>query len=107
MSLNVPLKPVEKNWDCVIVEKAILNNIVYIEFLDVKKWQDYVEPGDELEQGSPMRRTSRNLDEEGGDVLPLGDGVLTRNLGLDVVVVVTKVKGLLLLNTGTLWTWTF
>jgi len=53
-----------------------------------------VEPGDELEQASPMRRTSRNLDEEGGgDILPLGDGVLTRNLGLDVVVVVTKVKG--------------
>ncbi|PSN57789.1 Cytoplasmic dynein 1 light intermediate chain 2 [Blattella germanica] len=56
---------------------------------DVKKWQDYVEPGDELEQGSPMRRTSRNLDEE-GEILPLGEGVLTRNLGLDVVVVVTK-----------------
>ena len=53
-----------------------------------------MEPGDELEQQSPMRMTSRNLDEEGGgDVLPLGDGVLTRNLGLDVVVVVTKVKG--------------
>lgn len=51
-----------------------------------------MEPGDELEQGSPMRRTSRNLDEEGGDILPLGDGVLTRNLGLDVVVVVTKVR---------------
>ncbi|KAJ9574697.1 hypothetical protein L9F63_008132, partial [Diploptera punctata] len=50
----------------------------------------YVEPGDELEQGSPMRRTSRNLDEEGEEILPLGDGVLTRNLGLDVVVVVTK-----------------
>ncbi|XP_067001575.1 cytoplasmic dynein 1 light intermediate chain 2 isoform X2 [Anabrus simplex] len=56
----------------------------------MKKWQDYVEPGDELEQGSPMRRTSRNLDDDEADVLPLGDGVLTRNLGLDVVVVVTK-----------------
>lgn len=53
-----------------------------------------MEPGDELEQGSPIRRTSRNLDEEGADVLPLGDGVLTRNLGLDVVVVVTKVRRL-------------
>jgi dynein light intermediate chain 1 len=71
--------------------------VACVKFLGVKKWQDYVEPGDELEQGSPMRRTSRNLDEEGGgDVLPLGDGVLTRNLGLDVVVVVTKVKGLCL-----------
>ncbi|KAK7789725.1 hypothetical protein R5R35_007293 [Gryllus longicercus] len=55
----------------------------------IKKWQDYVEPGDELEQGSPMRRTSRNLEDD-GEVLPLGEGVLTRNLGLDVVVVVTK-----------------
>jgi len=65
----------------------------------VKKWQDYVEPGDELEQASPMRRTSRNLDEEvGGDVLPLGDGVLTRNLGLDVVVVVTKTDYMLTLE---------
>nr|CAD7396024.1 unnamed protein product [Timema poppensis] len=56
----------------------------------VKKWQDYMEPGDELEQSSPIRRTSRNLEDDGGDIFPLGDGVLTRNLGLDIVVVVTK-----------------
>ncbi|XP_049815129.1 cytoplasmic dynein 1 light intermediate chain 2 isoform X1 [Schistocerca nitens] len=56
----------------------------------VKKWQDYMEPGDELEQGSPMKRTSRNLEEDANDILPLGEGVLTRNLGLDVVVVITK-----------------
>ncbi|XP_046398402.1 cytoplasmic dynein 1 light intermediate chain 2 isoform X1 [Ischnura elegans] len=65
-----------------------------------RKWQDYVEPGDELEPGSPLRRTSWNLDDldpvidgdQNGliDGLPLGQGVLTRNLGLDVVVVVTK-----------------
>ncbi|KAK4302662.1 hypothetical protein Pmani_025263 [Petrolisthes manimaculis] len=54
-------------------------------------WQDYVEPGDELEAGSPMKRSSRNL--EGGDdepVMPLPENVLTRNLGLHVIVVVTK-----------------
>nr|CAD7255984.1 unnamed protein product [Timema shepardi] len=61
----------------------------------VKKWQDYMEPGDELEQSSPIRRTSRNLEDDGGDIFPLGDGVLTRNLGLDVVVVVTKKRTLI------------
>lgn len=56
-------------------------------------WQDYVEPGDELEAGSPMKRSSRNL-EAGDDepVMPLPENVLTRNLGLHVIVVVTKVS---------------
>ena len=57
---------------------------------NVKKWQDYTEPGDELDPGSPLRRTSRNLDDETLDNLPLPEGVLTTNLGLDVVVVITK-----------------
>lgn len=54
-------------------------------------WQDYVEPGDELEAGSPMKRSSRNLENDDEPVLPLPDNVLTRNLGLHVIVVVTKV----------------
>jgi hypothetical protein len=76
----------------ICILKFVIYSLHLSSFVDVRKWQDYVEPGDELEQGSPMRRTSRNLDEEGGEILPLGDGVLTRNLGLDVVVVVTKVR---------------
>ena len=51
-----------------------------------------MEPGDELETAQ-LRRTSRHVDgeEEGMDhLLPLPEGVLTRNLGLDIVVVVTK-----------------
>jgi len=56
-----------------------------------KKWLDYVEPGDELDSAAALRRTSRNMDDEGEGLL-LGEGVLTRNLGLDVVVVVTKVQ---------------
>ncbi|KAJ8680935.1 hypothetical protein QAD02_016722 [Eretmocerus hayati] len=56
----------------------------------IKKWQDYTEPGDDLDPGSPMRRTSRNLEDESDDNLPLPDGVLTTNLGLDIVVVITK-----------------
>lgn len=58
--------------------------------LDIKKWQDYTEPGDELDPGSPLRRTSRNLDDDTAEGLPLPEGVLTTNLGLDVVVVITK-----------------
>lgn len=54
-------------------------------------WQDYVEPGDELEAGSPMKRSSRNLEGEDEPVLPLAENVLSRNLGLHVIVVVTKV----------------
>lgn len=59
-------------------------------------WQEYVEPGDELDQSSPMKRTSRNLsdgdfDGDLEDGSPLPEGTLTNNLGLDIVVVVTKV----------------
>lgn len=61
----------------------------------VQKWQRYTEPGDELEAtaSSPMKRSSRNLsdDLEEEEDSPLPDGVLTTNLGLDIVVVVTKV----------------
>ena len=65
----------------------------YFFSVDVRRWQEYVEPGDELETAQ-LRRTSRHVDgeEEGTDhLLPLPEGVLTRNLGLDIVVVVTKV----------------
>ena len=60
----------------------------------VKSWQEYVEPGDELDPSSPMKRSSRNFgeseDHDSDDCLPLPEGTLTNNLGLDVVVVVTK-----------------
>lgn len=62
----------------------------------VQKWQRYTEPGDEMEASasSPMKRSSRNLsdDLENGDDddSPLPEAVLTTNLGLDIVVVVTK-----------------
>ena len=62
--------------------------------LDIRRWQSYVEPGDELEtSGSPTKRISRNLelpDPDPDTLLPLPEGVLTRNLGLDLIVVVTK-----------------
>ncbi|KPI98532.1 Cytoplasmic dynein 1 light intermediate chain 2 [Papilio xuthus] len=60
-----------------------------------QKWQRYTEPGDELEPAtSPMKRSSRNLADElahdDDDDAPLPEAVLTTNLGLDIVVVVTK-----------------
>ncbi|XP_044268038.1 cytoplasmic dynein 1 light intermediate chain 1 isoform X1 [Tribolium madens] len=59
----------------------------------VKMWQEYVEPGDELDPASPMKRSSRTFGE-GEDGLEeqtsLPEGTLTNNLGLDIVVVVTK-----------------
>ncbi|KAF4518037.1 hypothetical protein B566_EDAN009270 [Ephemera danica] len=55
-----------------------------------KRWQEYSEPGDELDPGSPMRHAPRLEDEFGDDDLPLGEATLTRNMGLDMVVVVTK-----------------
>ncbi|XP_023029957.2 dynein light intermediate chain [Leptinotarsa decemlineata] len=58
----------------------------------IKMWLDYVEPGDELDPASPMKRSSRNLGEEDEEFYgsPLAEGTLTNNLGLDIVVVVTK-----------------
>ncbi len=63
-----------------------------------RRWQGYVEPGDEPEKAgsSPSKRISRNLEmtspESEEELLPLPEGTLTRNLGLDLIVVVTKVR---------------
>lgn len=59
----------------------------------VTLWQTYCEAGDELDPGSPVKRTARlaSVDED-LDVIPLPEGVLTTNIGLDIVVVVTKVS---------------
>ncbi|XP_003225411.3 cytoplasmic dynein 1 light intermediate chain 2 [Anolis carolinensis] len=54
----------------------------------VKAFQDYVEP-EEGYQGSPQRRGPSGQDDE-NVTLPLGDNVLTHNLGIPVIVVCTK-----------------
>ncbi|CAH1967515.1 unnamed protein product [Acanthoscelides obtectus] len=58
----------------------------------IKQWLEYVEPGDELDPASPMKRSSRNLGDEETDFegSPMPEGTLTNNLGLEIVVVVTK-----------------
>ena len=45
-----------------------------------------------MDSGSPTKRVSRNLDQADQDdeLLPLPEGTLSRNLGVDLIVVVTK-----------------
>lgn len=57
----------------------------------VSRWQNYCEAGDDLDPSSPMKRNVRLPSVEDDDVLPLPEGALTSNIGLDIVVVVTKV----------------
>ncbi|KAK2723032.1 cytoplasmic dynein 1 light intermediate chain 2-like [Artemia franciscana] len=62
-----------------------------------RRWQNYIEPGDEIDNALAMRRSQR-LNPNSGmtdstedlEQPPLPDGVLNRNLGVDLVVVVTK-----------------
>lgn len=58
----------------------------------VTAWQNYCESGDELDPVSPMKRTHRMSSVDDEDLLPLPENALTTNLGLDLVVVVTKVR---------------
>lgn len=55
----------------------------------VKEFQEYVEP-EEGTHGSPQRRAPVPGQEEEEVVLPLGENVLTHNLGIPVLVVCTK-----------------
>lgn len=66
---------------------------------NIRRWQSYTEPGDETDTGSPSKRVSRNMDQSfserlnigaDDDLLPLSEDTLARNLGLDLIVVVTK-----------------
>ncbi|XP_040265213.1 cytoplasmic dynein 1 light intermediate chain 2 [Bufo bufo] len=56
----------------------------------IKDFQEYLEPED-ASSGSPQRRapTSSGAEEE-NVILPLGDNILTHNLGIPVLVVCTK-----------------
>ncbi|XP_037936250.1 cytoplasmic dynein 1 light intermediate chain 1 [Teleopsis dalmanni] len=56
----------------------------------ITSWQSYCEVGDDLDPGSPVKRTMRNNSIDEDDLLPLTEGALLTNLGLDIVVVVTK-----------------
>ena len=58
----------------------------FFKITDIRRWQSYIEPGDEVDTGSPTKRISRNLSELHNDIdpdelLPLAEGTLSRNLG--------------------------
>ena len=80
---------------------------------DIRRWQSYVEPGDDLESGggaSPTKRISRNFDsamEHDEEYSQLPENTLTRNLGLDLIVVVAKVIDLLIISFGVPYLATF
>lgn len=57
----------------------------------IKEFQEYVEP-EEGYQGSPQRRGPSCGQEDEHVSLPLGENVLTHNLGIPVLVVCTKVS---------------
>ncbi|XP_023234140.1 cytoplasmic dynein 1 light intermediate chain 2-like isoform X1 [Centruroides sculpturatus] len=55
----------------------------------LKRFQDYIEPGDEIEGvTSPLKRTF-NFGEE-DSLLTLGENTLIQNLGIDIAVIITK-----------------
>ena len=83
--------------------KTICTEIFNLDLLltDIRRWQAYVEPGDEPDTGSPSKRISRNMEQSFSErlagpsdepLLPLPEDTLTRNLGLDLIVVATKVR---------------
>ncbi|XP_023646646.1 cytoplasmic dynein 1 light intermediate chain 2 isoform X2 [Paramormyrops kingsleyae] len=55
----------------------------------MKDFQEYMEP-EEAVQGSPQRRGPASGPEDEGVLLPLGENVLTHNLGVPVLVLLTK-----------------
>ncbi|KAG9341359.1 hypothetical protein JZ751_019465 [Albula glossodonta] len=55
----------------------------------VKSFQEYMEPED-CTPASPQRRSAAGGSEDEGVLLPLGDNVLTHNLGIPVLIVCTK-----------------
>jgi dynein light intermediate chain 1 len=58
----------------------------------VTLWQTYCETADELDPGSPLKSRTNRLSsvEDDLDLMPLPEGCLTTNHGLDIVVVITK-----------------
>ena len=58
------------------------------------RWQTYTEPGDDIENSlsgsSPTKRPSRTVLDTGDELEPTPEGTLSRNLGLDLIVVVNK-----------------
>ncbi|KAI1285308.1 Cytoplasmic dynein 1 light intermediate chain 2 [Halotydeus destructor] len=79
------------------VKKLNLDRDRYSHFKaqNVRRYQEYISPGDEIDVlvTSPVKPRSESMTESIAESLsrePLPDNVLTSNLGLDVIVVITK-----------------
>ncbi|KAI5705308.1 hypothetical protein M8J75_013731 [Diaphorina citri] len=97
VSMTTPWNIIDElhNWASVLQDHIDSLNIGAHDYQEltqrsIKRWYEYVDQGDDLDGDNslPNRRISRNYEEEQG--LPLGEGILERNLGVDIVVVVTK-----------------
>ncbi|XP_053322352.1 cytoplasmic dynein 1 light intermediate chain 1 isoform X2 [Spea bombifrons] len=64
----------------------------------VRKFQEYVEPGEEFPASPQRRNTSSQDDQDDSVILPLGEHTLTHNLGIPVVVVCTKCDAISILE---------
>lgn len=87
------LKFFDKNYN-LLKDDRIVSKIVYFFPTDQKRFQDYISPGDEIEGLSTLRLShddsdpSNNIESIDHDQLP--PDVLCHNLGLDIVIVITK-----------------
>jgi len=87
-----------QNWASLLqdhIDKLPLSSEQMMEYQKktLYRWQTYTEPGDEIDTGigtSPTKRTSRTLLDSGDELEPAPEGVLARNMGLDLIVVVNK-----------------
>ena len=79
-------------------------NLNLFSYLDTRRFQDYISPGDEIEGLTSMRRSQNGdhsttsttgnngipIDHIEPERDPLPSDVLSHNLGLDIVVAITK-----------------
>lgn len=60
-------------------------------FLEVRFWQEYLEPLDSSTHSESGAKVPSMETDTSHILLPLGESVLTNNIGFPIVVVITKV----------------
>lgn len=95
-SMNKPWEILNslKHWTSVLEEhiktlKIESSKLDQFRERNQRRFQDYISPGDEIEGLAVRNRTQSSLDEPLPEI-QLPDNVLVKNLGLDIVVTVTK-----------------
>jgi len=97
VSMTTPWNMMDQlqNWVSLLQDhidklKLTSEQVKTLQTISWRRWQHYTEPGDEIEasQLSPTKRQSKSIKDTKLERLP--EGTLARNLGLDLIVVVTK-----------------